>query len=84
MSDSDNSQGDYWDNMTAYRPPADRIDTAAKWHAPELDLHGRLDGQNNQLTALPDSIGNLHGITTLYLHDNQLTEVPDSPPDSAS
>ena len=33
---------------------------------------------NNQLTALPDSFGNLSALTQLYLENNQLTSLPDS------
>jgi len=33
---------------------------------------------NNQLTTLPESIGNLTSLTTLYLEFNQLTTLPES------
>jgi Leucine-rich repeat (LRR) protein len=33
---------------------------------------------NNQITALPESVGNLTSLGGLYLSGNQLTKLPDS------
>ena len=33
---------------------------------------------NNQLTTVPESIGNLNSLEALYLNDNQLTSIPES------
>ena len=38
----------------------------------------RLYLRNNQLSELPDSIGNLQNLSTLNLSDNQLSELPDA------
>ena len=37
-----------------------------------------LNVAHNQLTALPESIGNLAGLRELYVNDNQLTALPES------
>jgi len=34
--------------------------------------------EDNQLTTLPESIGNLSSLETLYLYYNQLTTLPES------
>ncbi len=38
----------------------------------------RLDLRNNQLTTLPESIGNLTKLKYIKLDDNQLTTLPES------
>ena len=47
----------------------------------QLWVDGRLDSldlSTNQLTTLPESIGNLSSLKELYLYDNQLTTLPES------
>ena len=65
------SQGAYWDSVTAYRSPEDRIKTAAQWQSAELDLHG------HYLTEIPGQVWTLTHVTELHLYINELTELPD-------
>ncbi|MBW4658134.1 MAG: leucine-rich repeat domain-containing protein [Drouetiella hepatica Uher 2000/2452] len=48
-----------------------RIQEAISTEATELDLSGL------QLTTVPESLGNLVNLTTLYLYENQLATVPE-------
>jgi Leucine-rich repeat (LRR) protein len=51
------------------------LGTLAQWNIQSLQY---LDLSENQLTSLPDSIGNITNLTELYLYYNQLTSLPDS------
>ena len=61
MSD-DASQGVCWDNVTAYRPPADRIESVARWQTPELDLHGYY------LREIPEQVWTMVHLKELHLY----------------
>jgi Leucine-rich repeat (LRR) protein len=50
----------------------ERIERARLEGAKTLHLNG------NQLTALPESLGQLTNLRELYLSDNQLTALPES------
>jgi internalin A len=56
----------------AYREAEQKIQQALKSHTTELDLHSM------ELTELPESIGQLPQLQTLYLSNNKLTILPDS------
>ena len=45
------------------------------WNEGRLDS---LDLENNQLTTIPESIGNLSSLTYLWIFNNQLTTLPES------
>ena len=58
-----------------------RGDDYIKWRGVEFGANNsirRLDLRGKQLTKLPSSIGNLTGLTELYLSDNKLTSLPSS------
>jgi Leucine-rich repeat (LRR) protein len=70
MSDSGDSQGAYWDSVTAYRTPADRIESVTKWGTPELDLHGYY------LREVPGQVWTMAHLKELHLYNNRLTALP--------
>jgi Leucine-rich repeat (LRR) protein len=55
----------------AYRKAGEKIETALRTGATELDLRGM------KLTELPESLGQLTQLQRLFLHQNQLTALPD-------
>ncbi|MBM3150946.1 MAG: hypothetical protein FJZ96_01865 [Chloroflexi bacterium] len=74
----------------AYKQAEQKIAAALTSRATELDLiniviekHYKVEGNvqttETHLTELPESIGQLTQLTSLYLYDNQLTALPDSP-----
>ena len=72
MSEDGDSQGAYWDSVTTYRPAADRIESAVRWHTPELDLHGCY------LREIPAQVWTMTHLTELHLYLNQLTTLPEA------
>ena len=70
MTGEDDSQGAYWDSVTAYRPPEDRIASVARWRTPELDLHGYY------LRKIPGQVWTMTHLTELHLYLNRLTALP--------
>jgi Leucine rich repeat len=65
------SQGAYWDSVTAYRSPQDRISTALRWNSTELDLHG------HYLPEIPRQVWTMTQLTELHLYLNELTKLPE-------
>jgi hypothetical protein len=59
---SDESSDPYWDSVTAYYPPEDRIESVARWRTPELDLHGCY------LRAIPDQVWDMTYLKELHLY----------------
>jgi hypothetical protein len=63
----------------AYRKAEQKIEEARRTGATELDLSCRYDAEDSEkLTELPESLGQLTQLQTLYLQSNQLTGLPES------
>jgi hypothetical protein len=58
--------------VTAYRTPADRIESVTRWRTPELDLHGYY------LREVPGQVWTMAHLKELHLYNNRLTALPDS------
>src|ERR1700722_1727333 len=69
---SDESSDPYWDSVTAYYPPQDRIESVARWRTPELDLHGYY------LREIPDQVWEMRHLKELHLYLNRLSALPES------